>query len=107
MICLVGSYKPNHKNFQYLFDVLEQKFQLSKNDLLHVAKSLPADHVPAKELGLTSAWIARGTDGVSAMGGDLQYFKDKVGYTWRFSSIGEMAEAVEKAFQEKHRNDHE
>jgi 2-haloalkanoic acid dehalogenase type II len=97
----IGSYKPNHRNFQYLFDTLEQKFNLSKSDLLHTAKSLPVDHVPAKELGIASAWIARGDDGVSAMGGNLKDLQDKVAFTWRFTSIGEMAEEVERAFLAK------
>lgn len=96
----VGYYKPNHHTFQYLFNILHTEFQLDeRQDLLHTAKSLPVDHVPAKELGLTSAWIARGDDGLSAIGGDLRRLQDKVAFTWRFSSIGEMAEAVEEAFR--------
>jgi hypothetical protein len=35
------------------------------------------------------------------MGGNLKYLKDKVAYSWRFSSIGEMAEAVEKALTQQ------
>lgn len=98
----VGFYKPNHNNFKYLFDVLHQDFGLDENkDLLHVAKSLPIDHVPAKELGLTSAWIARGTDGVSSMGGTLAELGDKVAFSYRFSSIGELADAVDAAFAQR------
>lgn len=94
----IGSYKPSHINFNFLLNTLDRQFGLSKKDLLHVAKSLPVDHVPAKQLDLTSAWIARGKDGVSAMGGDPKDFGGQVAFTWRFASIGEMAEEVEKAF---------
>lgn len=95
----VGHYKPNYHNFRCLFNVLHDKFGLDERKyLLHTAKSLPVDHVPAKELGLTSAWIARGDDGLSAIGGDLRKLQEKVAFTWRFSSIGQMADAVEDAF---------
>ncbi|CAM1505538.1 Fc.00g111750.m01.CDS01 [Cosmosporella sp. VM-42] len=97
----IGSYKPSHKNFDYLFDHLKQDFGLEKDDILHTAQSLPADHVPAKQLGLTSAWIARGPGGKTGMGGDPVEFlrEESVGYSWRFSSLGEMADAVEGELQ--------
>lgn len=59
----MGAYKPNHKNFQILFKTVEEKFEVEKKQLLHAAKSLPIDHVPAKELDLTSVWITRGPRG--------------------------------------------
>jgi 2-haloalkanoic acid dehalogenase type II len=96
----IGTYKPNHRNFETLFQVLDSEFGLERQDLLHVAKSLPVDHVPAKSLGMTSAWIARGAhgNGLSAMGGHLEEFKDEVAFMWRFPSIGEMANEVDAAF---------
>jgi len=97
----IGSFKPDHQNFAYLFEHVKSEFGLEKDQLLHTAKSLPADHVPAKELGLTSAWIARGLDGVSIAGGDLRHFDGRVAFTWRFPSIGAMAEEVERAFSKK------
>ncbi|KIM94615.1 hypothetical protein OIDMADRAFT_45583 [Oidiodendron maius Zn] len=101
----IGSYKPDHRNFAHLFGVIKERFGLSTRDLLHTAKSLPVDHVPAKELGLTSAWIARGQDGLSAMGGDIRELKDKVAFKWRYPSIGVMAEDVERAFYSKAQGD--
>lgn len=96
----IRSYKPDHKNFFYLLDVLKTKFGMGKEELLHTAKSLPVDHVPAKELGLTSCWIARGEGGRSGMGGDLRELQDKVAFRWRFEDIGAMGKDVEKAFAE-------
>lgn len=94
----VGSYKPNHDNFHHLFETLHDVYHLDeKADLLHVAKSLPIDHVPAKELGLTSAWIARGSDGVSSLGGTLAELGDNVAFSYRFPSIGALADAVDES----------
>jgi FMN phosphatase YigB (HAD superfamily) len=73
--------------------------KLEQSQLLHTAKSLTADHVPAKQLGLISAWIARGDDGHSAMGGKLTELETEVGFAWRFPSIEAMADAVEREFQ--------
>ena len=51
----VGSYKPALPNFHFAF----RKIGLPPSRLLHVAQSLFHDHVPAKQLGLTTVWINR------------------------------------------------
>jgi len=51
----VGSYKPDHRNFEIAFE----RIGIPRERILHVAQSLFHDHVPAKELGLTTAWIDR------------------------------------------------
>ena len=51
----VGSYKPSRANFHAAFE----RLSLPRERILHVAQSLYHDHVPAKELGLTTAWINR------------------------------------------------
>jgi len=50
-----GSYKPSHRNFELAFERIGRP----RDRILHVAQSLFHDHVPAKELGLTSVWINR------------------------------------------------
>ena len=50
-----GSYKPSHRNFELAFE----RIGLPRDRVLHVAQSLFHDHVPAKELGLTSVWVNR------------------------------------------------
>ena len=57
----IGSYKPDMENFQYLLSNLEDEGYLSSR-LLHVAESLYHDHIPAKKLGLATAWIHRRHD---------------------------------------------
>ena len=49
------SYKPSHHNFELAFE----RIGLPPDRILHVAQSLFHDHVPARELGLSSAWIDR------------------------------------------------
>lgn len=53
-----GSYKPNLNNFAVAFDAIDVPCQR----ILHVAQSLYHDHVPAKELGMTTVWVNRRHD---------------------------------------------
>jgi 2-haloalkanoic acid dehalogenase type II len=101
----IGSYKPSHQNFEYLFARANKELGVDRKrgDLLHVARSLKADHVPAKELGLRSVWISRGGDRLGGGGieGELEEYKGRVAFEWRFDSIGEFAEEVERQFAAK------
>ncbi|KAI0149719.1 haloacid dehalogenase [Hypoxylon sp. NC0597] len=101
----IGSYKPARRNFEYLFGHLRADLGVDKDkgELLHVARSLVADHVPAKELGLPSVWISRGGDRKdgSGIGGDYAELKDKVAFGWRFDTIGDFADEVERQFATK------
>jgi len=51
----VGSYKPSRRNFEFAFE----RIGVPRGRILHVAQSLFHDHVPAKELGLTTIWVDR------------------------------------------------
>ncbi|HEY7589768.1 MAG TPA: haloacid dehalogenase type II [Candidatus Limnocylindrales bacterium] len=51
----VGSYKPDPRNFEAALD----RIGLPRERILHVAQSLFHDHVPARRLGLATAWIDR------------------------------------------------
>jgi 2-haloalkanoic acid dehalogenase type II len=103
----IGSYKPDHGNFRYLFEHAKSEFGIDweRGDLLHVANSLPVDHVPAKELGLRSVWIARGggNEGDLKSAGPLEELRSqgKLAFEWRFDSIGEFADEVERQFAAK------
>ncbi|KAM0351076.1 hypothetical protein ACHAPU_002857 [Fusarium lateritium] len=101
----IGSYKPAQKNFDYLFENIKKDLHVDKDqgDLLHVARSLTADHVPAKRFGLRSVWISRGgnTKEGQGVGGDYEELKEDVAFEWRFESIGEFAKEVERQFSEK------
>jgi len=54
----VGAYKPDHRMFARAFEVIAE-MGITKDHILHVAQSLYHDHVPAKELGLTTVWVDR------------------------------------------------
>ena len=54
----VGAYKPSHRNFEVAFERIDRP----RDRILHVAQSLFHDHVPARELGLSSVWIDRRHD---------------------------------------------
>jgi 2-haloacid dehalogenase len=60
----VGAYKPRPEGFHVAFE----RLGLPRERILHVAQSLFHDHVPARELGLASAWIdrRRGREGSGA-----------------------------------------
>jgi 2-haloacid dehalogenase len=48
-------YKPRVENFSFAFE----RIDVPRERILHVAQSLFHDHVPAKALGMTTAWIDR------------------------------------------------
>lgn len=82
----IGSYKPDHRNFKYMLNVVETGFGIPKDQVLVTAQSLTHDHVPANELGLKSVWIDR-------PGGGLK--REGVKWDWRFETLGDMADALE------------
>jgi len=52
------SYKPALRGFELAFERIE----VPRERILHVAQSLFHDHVPAKQLGMTTVWINRRHD---------------------------------------------
>jgi 2-haloacid dehalogenase len=60
----VGSYKPNPRNFEVLLERLDRP----KQEILHVAQSLFHDIAPANAAGLTTVWVNRrhGREGFGA-----------------------------------------
>jgi 2-haloalkanoic acid dehalogenase type II len=100
----IGSYKPSLNNFHYLFAHAKKDFGIDfeAGDLLHVAHSLSADHVPAKQLGLRSVWIARRSDEENdhGTGGNLEELtaQNKLAFEWRFKTIGQFADEVDRQF---------
>lgn len=101
----IGSYKPSLNNFHYLIEHVEKEFGVKKHEILHTAQSLTHDHVPAKEIGLApGVWIARGggEGKESAMGGHREELEaeGRIELGKVYGTLGEMAEAVERAFSE-------
>jgi len=67
-----------------------------RQEVLVVAQSLYHDHTPAKALGTRSVWIEREPSFMGAVAEDAVGRTSGVLWTWRFSTLGEMAEAVER-----------
>ncbi|KAI1764082.1 haloacid dehalogenase [Hypoxylon sp. FL1150] len=105
----IGSYKPARRNFEYLFRKLRSLrdegggIEREQGELLHVARSLTADLVPAKQLELPSVWISRGGDREDGqgVGGDYKALRDQVMFGWRFDTLGDFADEVERQFAGK------
>lgn len=84
----VGSYKPNLANFEYMLKAVKEHFGVEAEQVLQTAQSQFHDHHPAKKVGLKSSWIER----PGALMGNLE---DTV-YDWKFDTLGDMADAVER-----------
>lgn len=84
----IGSYKPDRNNFHYLLDHVREELGVQKAQVLHTAYGLKSDHVPAKEMGMSSAFIARGD-------GDWEAVKDEVAFTWHFEDMKQMVDDVD------------
>ncbi len=90
----IGSYKPDLQNFHYLLDHVRDELGVRKEQVLHTAHGLKSDHVPAKKMGISSAWIARG-DGKGGPNSELEAVEGEVAFTWKFETMEDMADAVE------------
>jgi putative hydrolase of the HAD superfamily len=93
----IGSYKPDPRNFDALLARIDE-MGIAKDRLLHVAQSLFHDHVPAKVAGLATVWIDRraGKEG----GGATPIPADAPEPDWRFTSMADFADAVERTDDE-------
>jgi 2-haloalkanoic acid dehalogenase type II len=55
----IGSYKPDLKNFEYMFGEAERRWGIKREEVLQTAQSQFHDHHPARSIGLKSCWIWR------------------------------------------------
>jgi 2-haloalkanoic acid dehalogenase type II len=86
----IGSYKPDLRNFHYLLETVAA-LGVGGHEILHTAQSLHHDHVPAKALGLATAWIDRRHDREGW--GATVAPEITPAYDFRFESLGALAEA--------------
>ena len=87
----VGSYKPDPANFDAL-EAAAASLGVGPGQLLHVAKSLYHDHVPARSRGWSTVWIHRRHDKDGS--GATATASQTVEPTWRFTSLAELAAAT-------------
>jgi FMN phosphatase YigB (HAD superfamily) len=75
--------------------------KVEKHEILHVAQSLGHDQAPAKRLGLSSVWlIGDGPRWGKEAESKMALEKKLVGYAWRYNTLKEFADEVEKAFND-------
>lgn len=84
----IGSYKPNVRNFVYMLEAVKKEFGIERDQVLQTAQSQFHDHHPAKKVGLKTAWIVRPGAIMGNLGEEV--------YDWKFNTLGEMADALEK-----------
>ncbi|QKX54572.1 uncharacterized protein TRUGW13939_01659 [Talaromyces rugulosus] len=84
----VGSYKPDLRNFDAMMKRVKNEFNIEPHQILQTAQSQFHDHHPAKKIGLKSVWIER----PGAAMGNLE----ETVYDWKFDTLGDMADALEK-----------
>ncbi|KAI6780624.1 uncharacterized protein J7T54_008543 [Emericellopsis cladophorae] len=84
----VGSYKPDQRNFEHMLRVVRDKFSVTREQVLQTAQSQFHDHEPARKQGIKSSWIYRPGAVMGNTGGEI--------YDWKFATLGEMADALEK-----------
>lgn len=90
----IGSYKPDPNNFHYLIKRLAA-CGYPQSQILHTAQSLFHDHVPAKTLGLATAWIDR-RHGRPGWGATMPPQQTPVP-DFHFPSLAAMADAHQKS----------
>lgn len=93
----IGSYKPSPRNFEYMLEHLESDLGIEKHQVLHTAQSLHHDHVPARQFGLSNAWIDRQGLNDSENWGATARVEQKPEFDFLFSTMGDMARAVQQA----------
>ncbi|MCP4392563.1 MAG: HAD hydrolase-like protein [Gammaproteobacteria bacterium] len=87
----IGCYKPNLRNFEYLFERARRDLGVLPHEILHVAQSLTHDMVPATSMGMTKVWINRrhNQEGQGATAPPQGEYTIE----WEFNSMAEFIEA--------------
>ncbi|MEM7211914.1 MAG: haloacid dehalogenase, partial [Pseudomonadota bacterium] len=92
----VGSYKPNPANFDFMLEHIGPDLGIAKQDILHTAQSMHHDHVPAARAGLDRCWIDRQLLANGGSWGATAVVENQPDVAFRYTSMMEMARAVEK-----------
>jgi 2-haloalkanoic acid dehalogenase type II len=87
----IGCYKPNLRNFDYMFERARRDHGVLPHQILHVAQSLTHDMVPATQKGMSKVWINR-RHNVDGLGATAPPQGD---YTieWEFNSMADFVAA--------------
>ncbi|KAL7424273.1 hypothetical protein Q5752_001862 [Cryptotrichosporon argae] len=91
----IGSYKPDLRNFAYVLDMLDQKYEIPPNRVLVVANSKYHDIAPAHKIGLKAVWINREDSVIGVTG-----YED-VDPDWTFETMAEFARVFKEVKEDE------
>jgi 2-haloalkanoic acid dehalogenase type II len=94
----IGAYKPDDKNFHYMFAHLGN-LGLKKSEVLHVAESLFHDHAPANRHGLANCWIYRRYE--QAGFGATMDPGERPKVAFKFHSLSDLVKAHQETLREQ------
>jgi 2-haloacid dehalogenase len=89
---ITGAFKPDHQVINGMLDAASKDFGATKDEVLMVAQGLTSDHVPARELGVASAWIDRYGAGKDAIPRNARP-------EWVCSSLEELCTQIKEDFK--------
>jgi 2-haloacid dehalogenase len=87
----VGCYKPQLRNFEYMFERARRDLGILPHQILHVAQSLTHDMLPATSMGMTKVWINRRHD-VEGLGATAPP-EGEYSVEWAFNSMADFVSA--------------
>jgi 2-haloacid dehalogenase len=87
----VGCYKPQLRNFEYMFERARRDLGILPHQILHVAQSLTHDMLPATSMGMTKVWINRRHD-VEGLGATAPP-EGEYSIEWEFNSMADFVSA--------------
>jgi 2-haloacid dehalogenase len=87
----VGCYKPQLRNFEYMFERARRDLGILPHQILHVAQSLTHDMLPATSMGMTKVWINRRHD-VEGLGATAPP-EGEYSVEWEFNSMADFVSA--------------
>ncbi|PNS21919.1 hypothetical protein CAC42_517 [Sphaceloma murrayae] len=100
----VGSYKPGQESFSALSDKMLDEYQIVRDDIIHVGQNIGRDLIPAKEFGLSTILVDRyPSPGTNAGEQD----KANGVYDWKFDSLQDLADHVERELSETRHGTHD
>ena len=87
----IGCYKPNLRNFDYMFERARRDLGILPHEILHVAQSLTHDMVPATAKGMNKVWINR-RHNVEGLGATAPP-QGEYSIEWEFNSMADFVAA--------------
>ncbi|MCY4228993.1 MAG: haloacid dehalogenase type II [Gammaproteobacteria bacterium] len=92
---MIGSYKPDDRNFRFMLEKLREDFGFERRHILHTAQSLHHDHVPARKHNLANAWIDRQNLVEKSSWGATSAVEERPKYDYLFPTLQAMANALQ------------